>query len=161
MKNIHKYALGFLALILLVVSAFAQEYKGRQDQPQDREKIAGLTYYVQDVDPIFLFYSPSNYQQFELALGTTNAVVFGSAAPTNVFCALPNVTNSLKSRFRVVAGDRVTVILTNVAGSQAAKFMDSTNASTSSAAIWTMRTNSAVEIQNVSGTNWFVLPVKS
>lgn len=142
---------------LVTVSLLAQEYYSRGPRPEELRRVAGLNFYPADGPSAnWLLYAPTNYQLFDLNGALTNHVVFGSLAATNVYVRFPNCTQNVGRIFRVIAGDRVTAILTN---ENAQTFSDITNAIAGPFSIWTMRTNTSVTVFS-TGTNWFVIPGK-
>jgi hypothetical protein len=150
--------IGLIAVVMLAVTAFAQEYLNRQPSPEETRRVAGIPFHLAS-GPLanFLQYGPSNYQPFALHSDATNHVVFFSLAPTNVYAILPDCTQAVGRVFTLVAAGRTTVIVTN-ANQQT--FSDPTNCVDGTpGGIWTMRTNTAIRIHS-TGTNWFVIPDK-
>lgn len=153
-----KKLIAVTVLVGLCLVAFAQEYLNRQPSPEETRRLAGVPFHLAS-GPLanWLVYGPSNYQPFALHQDATNHVIFGSVAPTNVYVIFPDCTQTVGRVFRIVAGDRVTAILTN-ANSQT--FSDTTNCMDGApGGIWTMRTNTAVLVFS-RGTNWMVVPDK-
>ena len=149
MKNI---LIGLFALAAVTVGA--QEYKSRQPYPSEVEKLAGVTDYIQD-GPRFNFtlYHPGPEEQYTLQ-PHQNFIVFKSLNQlTNVVVVLPNPTNSLRHRYRLVANGNVTIKLTNTVG---ATYSTATNVVVLST--YTGTTNQGMTVINNNGTNWFIIP---
>lgn len=149
MKNI---LIGLFALAAVTVGA--QEYKGRQPYPEEVQKLAGVSDYIQDGPRYnFTLYRPGQDEQYTLQ-PYHNVVAFRSKSGlTNVVVILPNPTNSLRRSYRLIANGNVTIKLTNTVG---ATYNTATNLT--ALTTFTSATNSAFLVFNDNGTNWFISP---
>lgn len=149
MKNI---LIGLFALAAVTVGA--QEYKCRQPYPEEVQKLAGVSDYIQDGPRYnFTLYRPGQDEQYTLQ-PYHNVVAFRSNNQlTNVVVILPNPTNSLRRSYRLIANGNVTIKLTNTVG---ATYNTATNVT--ALTTFTSATNSAFLVFNNDGTNWFISP---
>lgn len=143
-----------MALAMVAVTSFGQQYKDRLPTATEQRKISGVTDYIQD-GPRFNFtlYIPGQDEQYTLG-PTNNVVAFKSiGALTNVVVVLPNPSNTLRRSYCLIANGNVTIKLTNTVG---VTFNTSTNVIALST--FTSATNSSFWVHNNNGTNWWIAP---
>lgn len=142
-----------IALFMLVaVGVSAQGYKNRQPTADERQKIAGVNWYLKD-GPQFQIFQKFVGEGENFTLQPTNSILlFRSAgALSNCVAIFPNPTNNPGRAYEVVAVGNVTVVLTN---NPVGSFTSVTNLS---ATTYTVPTNSSARVVS-TGTNWLVVP---
>ena len=137
---------------LLAGVALAQNYKSRQPRPEEREKVAGVDWYLKDGPRHQILYRDMAEGENYTIQATNSVIVLrGTGNITNCVLVFPNPTNNFTRIYDVYnVGNLTCVLTTAVVGS----FSTMTNVV---ATTFTTPTNSSYRVIS-SGTNHLIVP---
>lgn len=141
-----------IGLLAMTFDGLAQGYKSRQPYASEREKVAGLDWYIKD-GPMYQILQKYVGEGENFTMNPTNQLCLfrSDGALTNCVAVLPNPTNNLGRVYEFTAFGNVTIKLTN---NPVGSFTSITNVTAST---YTIPTNASARVYS-TGTNWLVVP---